>query len=120
MRDMASDVTPRAGGHLRILIRPVLLAGAIAVASVALHLHSGPGWPVLAGCAFFLVGDTALFHIRFGHNQQSFTWAETAVVLGLVFVPTPWLRVAAPAGVALAHLARRRPLAKVGFNASVA
>src|SRR5437870_5592836 len=63
-----------------------------------------------------MLGDIAVLHLRFGHNQHSFTWSETAVVLGLVLLPSPWLPIVAPLSVALAHLVARRPLVKVAFN----
>ena len=65
-----------------------------------------------------LVADRALLVIRFGHNHESFTWAEMCVVLGLYLVPVPLLVALAPACVLLYHLLLRTPLLKAGFNAA--
>ena len=74
-------------------------------------------WRLGLVAALFVLGDLCLLNIRFGHNSHSFTWSETAVVLGLVLVPGAWLQVLAPLAVGVAHgAARRRPL-KVAFNA---
>jgi diguanylate cyclase (GGDEF)-like protein len=77
-----------------------------------------PAWRLGLATAVFVMGDTTLFHIRFGRDQQSFTWSETALVLGLVLLPFAWLQVVAPVAVAVAHLISRRPLMKVVFNAA--
>ena len=73
-------------------------------------------WRVLLTAAVFLIGDVAMLHIRFGHDQNSFTMSETAVVVGLVLVPGPWLVLMAAVGVTLAHVIWRRSLVKCAFN----
>ena len=70
----------------------------------------------LAG-GLFVLGDICVLRIRFGHNHHSFTWSETAMVLGLVLVPAPWLRIVGPLAVAIPHIAARRSGVKVAFNA---
>ena len=75
------------------------------------------GWKIALAIVAFCVGDVAAIHLRFGHDQHSFTLSETAVVLGLALLPSPWARFIAVLCVGAAHLAARRPLVKVLFNA---
>jgi diguanylate cyclase (GGDEF)-like protein len=106
--------------RFRLLMALVMGTGAVSFLSAlpsALDGDIPDAWRLGLVVALFVLGDVCLLNIRFGHNSHSFTWSETAVVLGLVLVPGPWLRVLAPVAVGLAHsTARRRPL-KVAFNA---
>ena len=106
--------------RLRWLIRVIIGTGAVAIAAAvpALHEAGTPAiWRMLVTGSVLALGETALLHIRFGHDQHSFTWSETALVVGLMLLPTPWLVAVAPAAVALAHIAARRPTIKAMFNA---
>ena len=91
--------------------------------SVAAGLAQLPGHPAPSAWRFlvvgllFLLGDVALLHIRFGDDHHSFTLSELALVVGLVLLPSPYLRLVAPLSVAAAHLLAKRPPLKVAFNA---
>ena len=98
----------------------VLALGAISVLSVLPALQTAPPptlWRFVMAAALLAVGDIALLHIRFGRDHHSYTLSEIALVVALVLLPFPWLRIVAPIAVATAHLAARRPLLKVAFNA---
>ena len=104
---------------LRLLIGAVLGIGTLVVLSgVAWMGTERPEWwqigLVAVACG---LGDLALLHLRFGHDQHSFTWSEVALIVGLVVLPTPWLRLVSPVGVAVAHLSAHRSPLKVAFNA---
>ncbi|HEX7167056.1 MAG TPA: EAL domain-containing protein, partial [Acidimicrobiales bacterium] len=73
-------------------------------------------WRLAVGASLFYLGERAMFHLRFGRDQQSFNWLETSLVIGLVLVPSPWLRLAAGVGAASVHVWRRRPPLKIAFN----
>ncbi|MGH9179192.1 MAG: putative bifunctional diguanylate cyclase/phosphodiesterase [Acidimicrobiales bacterium] len=106
--------------RFRLLLALVVGTGALSFLTALPGALTGDlpdAWRLVLVAALFILGDVCLLNIRFGHNTHSFTWSETAVVLGLVLVPGPWLRVLAPLAVGVAHgAARRRPL-KVAFNA---
>ena len=89
-----------------------IVMGAAAAGAVA----APAWWRVALTAAAFLMGDIALLHIRFGRDQNSFTMSETAVVVGLVLLPLPWLLLIAPVCVAGAHVIGRRSPLKVAFN----
>ena len=105
---------------LTMLVRCVVIAGVAITALVALlgaSVASSVDVPTLLICALaFYIGETAILHVRFGRDHRTFTWSETATVISLVALPTPWMVIAAPIGVAVAHLLKRRPLTKVAFN----
>jgi len=105
---------------LDALIFVVIASGLLVCIQGGFIAARGPGpewWPILIGGAVFYLGERAMFSLRFGRDRQSFNWLETAVVVGLVLVPVPWLRYVAAIGPALTHLQRRRPVVKVAFNA---
>src|SRR5258708_26078335 len=111
--------TLRRPQSLRLLVVGAIGFGLVTMASAfpsVLH-HSPPYWRIAAAALLFFLGDTVLMHVRFGQERHSVTWAETALVIGLVLVPAPWLRLSAPVGVLAAHLLARRPLLKATFNA---
>jgi diguanylate cyclase (GGDEF)-like protein len=121
--DSGFDPAASSGGRsplrFRLLLALVLGAGAVSIATAVPAALAGgvpAPWRLALVAALFVAGDTCLLRIRFGHNHQSFTWSETAVVVGLVLVPGPWLRLLAPMAVAGAHLAARRRPVKVAFN----
>ena len=107
--------------RLRLLVRVVIGAGAISLAGALAEIaHGVPAprwWEVAVAALAFVLGETAVVRLRFGHDHYSLTWSETALVIGLVVLPSPWLRIVAPLAVALPHLVTRRPLVKVAFNA---
>jgi diguanylate cyclase (GGDEF)-like protein len=73
---------------------------------------------LLALC--FPVSELALLRLRYGSNHLTFTWGETAVVLGLVFLPLPWVALMAVTCCTLVHLAAGRGLQKSVFNGASA
>ncbi|HET7486796.1 MAG TPA: EAL domain-containing protein [Acidimicrobiales bacterium] len=122
---MATDerrppVLRRSPWPFRILLWVVLGTGVVSLATGAVAA-SGTGapaaWRLILAAGLFALGDVCVLRLRFGHNSHSFSWSETAMVVGLVLVPGPWLRVVAPLAVAAAHAAARRPPLKIAFNA---
>ena len=105
--------------RFRILMAVVIGAGVVSFASgVPAAFGDIPAaWRLALAAALFVAGDTCLVKIRFGHNHHSFTWSETAMVVGLVLLPGPWLRIVAPLAVGVAHAAARRSPLKIAFNA---
>lgn len=103
----------------RLVVAVVALGvGSMATAVVGVGSAPAPAWGRIALVAVaFLVGDIALVHIRIGHNQVSWTFAEAALVASLVILPSPWLGLIAPAAVAAAHLLGRRSPLKIAYNA---
>ena len=93
------------------------IAGAAVVAAGG---ESPPAWKLVLVAVGFAAADTALIHLRFGHDRVSFTWSEVVLVVGLVFLPAAWIVLLAPLSVAAAHLALRRSPLKVLFNAAAA
>jgi PAS domain S-box-containing protein len=107
--------------RLLVLVAVVVALGGLSVLSAGLDhgiRHVPALWRLAVAAVALLCGDVAVLHVRFGDDQYSFTWSETAVVLGLVLLSGGWLRVVAPVCVALAHLLARRPWTKVAFNAA--
>ena len=105
--------------RLRRLVATVTASGAAALAAAALLVDQRPAWwRIAVVLALFFVGETAMFHIRLGHDHRTFTWAESACVIALAAAPGGWVVLLGTAGAATAHLLRRRPLVKVAFNAS--
>ena len=105
--------------RLRVLMWLVIGAGAVSFVTAVAEVADGDipaPWRLALAAALFVLGDTCLVNIRFGHNSHSFTWSETAMVVGLVLLPGPWLRIVAPLAVGVAHGAARRAPAKVAFN----
>jgi diguanylate cyclase (GGDEF)-like protein len=107
--------------RVRTFVRAVVVTGAALIVGAAVLAGEHPGaWRLgVAGIAF-LIGETAMFEVRLGHDHRSFTWAETSCVIALAVVPAPWALLVCPAAVAVAHLIRRRPLLKTLFNAGSA
>ena len=103
-----------------VVIWGVIALGVLSMAWGLTHLPAEPlpsAWRFLVVGVLFMLGDVALLHIRFGDDHHSFTLSEMALVVGLVMLPSPWLRIVAPLSVGAAHLLAKRPLTKVLFNA---
>lgn len=118
MSGVAAERLPR---NLVVLVSAMAALAAALIGMALVH----PGWhhppsPValLVSATAFVLGDLLLLHLRVGRAQYSFTWAELAVVIGLVVLPSPWLRLVATGSVGLAHVIARRPPVKIIFNAS--
>jgi two-component system phosphate regulon sensor histidine kinase PhoR len=107
--------------RLRRLLTLVAVGGLVAVGfSVPAALRERPtAGSLVLSVAFFLVCDIALIHIRFGQSRYTFTWAELAVVFGLVMMPSGWLVLVATCSVMAAQAMQRRPAPKLVFNTSV-
>jgi diguanylate cyclase (GGDEF)-like protein len=83
----------------------------------ALAAGSPPAsWRIAAVVGLFLLADRPLLEIRFGRDNESFTWAEVCVVLGLVLVPLPVLVPVAALGVLVYHSVMRHAPLKSLFN----
>ncbi|MPZ71852.1 MAG: EAL domain-containing protein [Nitriliruptorales bacterium] len=101
-------------------IATVIVLGLVAIAVAAPGAGRSPApqaWRLVVTLVLLAVGDVPLLRIRFGRDHHSYTLSEMALVVSLVLLPLPWLTVLAPCAVAVAHLAARRPLLKVAFNA---
>ena len=111
----------RAVSALQVHVWTVIgIGAAVLAAAVPEATTVGPPalWRLAVAAAALVAGDMVLLHLRFGQDQHSFTWSETAVVIGLVALPSPWLRIVAVASIAFAHLVARRSMLKVVFNAT--
>src|SRR5689334_9458547 len=76
------------------------------------------GWRLLLVAGLALGADRSLLEIRFGADNESFTWAEVCVVLGLFLVPLPVLILFNTVGVLLYHVLKRTHPLKATFNAT--
>lgn len=104
--------------RLRRLLTAIAAGGILAVvfaAPVAVRDRPGLGSFLLA-IAFFLVGEAALMNIRFGQSRYTFTWAELAVVFGIVMLPKGWVVIVGTCAAAAAQSMLRRPAPKLIFN----
>ena len=109
------------GRAVGLMVWSVVAAGVAVIVISGLHRNPWPPqhwWHPWSAVCIGALADLSLINIRFGHNRHSFTWAEAFVLLGIVLVPTPWLVLAAPAGVLTMHMSLRRPLRKAVFNAA--
>jgi diguanylate cyclase (GGDEF)-like protein len=104
----------------------VALVACFAVATVAISIRvmaTGalpPVWMVLAYTALSAVASYAAIEIRFGGNGLMMHWGDTAFLIGLTLLPTPWLIVATTVGVLAAKLVQRMPPQKTVFNTAKA
>ncbi|MEY2569041.1 MAG: hypothetical protein QOE35_3570 [Actinomycetota bacterium] len=97
----------------------VLLGAGVVATTVQRGLGSPPAvWKLAVAALAFLAGDVPALKFRLGRDHHSFTWSETAVVMGLVLLPGPWLVVLAPVCVSAAHLLAKQPAGKVAFKAA--
>ena len=104
--------------RLRRLLTVIALGGIVSVGyAIPAAVNDRPNFgSFLLAVAFFLIGDVALMNIRFGQSRYTFTWAELAVVFGLVMMPSGWLVLVATCAVAAAQAMLRRPAPKLIFN----
>jgi diguanylate cyclase (GGDEF)-like protein len=102
-----------------IFLWSIIGCGLVATLASAVYAVGEPVEPWQLGLALLLClgADRPLLEMRYGHNAESFTWAEACVVIGLVLVPPPVLAVCAAVAVLVFHLAMRRSLLKASFNA---
>ncbi|HEU0130081.1 MAG TPA: ATP-binding protein [Mycobacteriales bacterium] len=120
-RENATATGPAMPPRLRWLLVVMATAGlaAILVAVPSAVRDRPEAGNLLLAVAFFLIGDVALMNIRFGRSRYTFTWAELALVFGLVMLPPGWLVLVATLCVAAGQVMLRRPLAKAVFNVSI-
>src|SRR6266571_4977229 len=109
----ATEAGPGPDRRLRVLLWFVVGGGCLTFLSAFaqhpyLFSQVPATWKMVLASAAFAFGDIAVLHIRFGHDQHSFTWSESAVIVGLVVLPSPWLRLVAPLAIGSAHLLARR------------
>ncbi|MCW2543852.1 MAG: GGDEF-domain containing protein, partial [Frankiales bacterium] len=64
------------------------------------------------------LSELALLHVRVGGQQYSFTWGETALVVGFVLVSPAWMVLASGPLVLAVHLTLGRAPLKSVFNAA--
>jgi diguanylate cyclase (GGDEF)-like protein len=106
--------------HLNTIVGLTAAVGtACVLANIVTALHAAPvALPMmLLTVALVALSDTVVFHLRFGHDNYTVTWSETAVLVGLVFAPAPWIVLAAPLGIVIAQTLARRDALKIAFNA---
>jgi diguanylate cyclase (GGDEF)-like protein/PAS domain S-box-containing protein len=109
--------------QLRVVVTVVTATGTLAIghglAAVVLgQVPVAAAWRLALVALLFAGGEIAPLRIRFGNDHYSVTWSETAVVVGMVLLPSPWLCLVASVTTAVPHLLHRRPLIKVAFNAA--
>jgi diguanylate cyclase (GGDEF)-like protein len=111
----------RAVRRLNAVVAVVISAAALVftgAAVVALGTSQPHVAALLGVAAMVIAGELGLVQLRFGADGLSFTWGETALLLGLVMVgPVDLVLLAAPSVLA-AHLLARRELRKAAYNAS--
>ena len=71
-------------------------------------------WPALA--VVFALTERFAVHLPFGRDNHSLTLNQAPLVLGLFFLPTEELLLAAVTGVVLVHVLRRNQPIKLAFN----
>lgn len=105
--------------RLRLLVLGCIGAGAAAILVTLAQVLTAPApspWNLPAVVAVAIVGDISLLSIRFGHSGNSETWAEAALILGVVIGGWDWFIVLAPAAVVARQLLAGRPTYKALFN----
>lgn len=105
-------------GVLLVVVGGLAVSFWALAAGSALREPAPSPWRLLALTGLLLLANVTVLHLRFGHNKESYTWAEVAVLLGLVLVPPAWIVVLTAPCVTLTHLLRRLAPVKVAFNAS--
>jgi two-component system phosphate regulon sensor histidine kinase PhoR len=92
------------------------LALVYALTSTHALAHPPTAWRLTVAALLMLVADVPLLHIRWGHDQYSFTWSEVALLLTFVLVPPAWAILMSTAGVLLLNIVARRATVKALFN----
>src|SRR6476661_7064513 len=124
VRRVLETVGERLRGHeLMAYVWTICGAGVLLfLAMLALTLRGSAlevdSWRLLLVAGLALGADRSLLELRFGANNESFTWAEVCVVLGLFLVPLPLLIVLNATGVLLYHVLKRTHPLKATFNAT--
>jgi diguanylate cyclase (GGDEF)-like protein len=107
--------------------RLLLTVGAVAAAAVVLiglavaddvGQRSPHSWQLVFTVIALMVADSALIHIRTGHDAESVTFAEAMLAVALVLLPWSFLLPVAGLSVTIAHTLRGRPFVKTVFNAA--
>ncbi len=105
-----------------LVIYLVLVCSTGAGLAVTAGLYSGglprADWLLLLAGVLFLLADRPLLDLRFGHHQESFTWAEVAVVISLATLPLSTVTALSALCVLVSHSARPVPMVKALFNAA--
>ena len=116
---------PLIGGEgparVRLLVLALLAAAVVAVTAnlvMALQQSQPRLLLLLAAAAAVLVGDIKLVEIRIGHNGNSFTWSEAALILGASLAGWSWFIVIGFFTLLIGQLCAGRSPQKAVFNAS--
>ncbi|BEP12288.1 hypothetical protein acdb102_05990 [Acidothermaceae bacterium B102] len=120
---VAVDESPAERGRLRVHVFVTVLAVAALVAvswAVALGVQApSPHLLMLsAAAAAVLVGDVRLVEIRIGHNGNTFTWSEAALILGVSLTGWDWFIALGFATLLIRQFAVGRGFEKTVFNAA--
>ena len=96
------------------------VAAVIVAVSVASVLHEPrPHLLMLAAAvAAVFVGDIRLVEIRIGHNGNTFTWSEAALILGVSLTGWSWFILLGVTTLVVRQLLVGRALLKTTFNAA--
>jgi diguanylate cyclase (GGDEF)-like protein len=108
----------RTPGKLRVLLLVVYIAGMLAVllnAPAAATSIPPVGHLVLAAL-LTLSGERVGFSVALGAAKMRVDWAEAAIVVNLVLLPTPWLVLITASAVACLETYRRSALKQGAFN----
>ena len=105
--------------RLSLYLHGMTVLGLVTVGGAAAWTGTHPipsGWHLAATGALVLGCSSVLLHLRVGHNSESFTWAEAALILSFVLVPPPWAVVLIALSSPLLNIAQRVEPRKVIFN----
>ncbi len=123
--DAASAQTKAdSGRRLRIAVAAVIgvgllvLAGSVVRASTAAFPEKVHGYDVVITVVTITTCARAMLMIRIGARQHAQSLTDTAIMLGLMLLPGPWMVIAVAAGVVIAKTLARLPANRVAFNAA--
>ncbi len=107
--------------QLRLLVGLVAVLGLCAVAGSVAYTIVGPGSPphplVLAGlCGCLFVANRVKVLVRVRANNDSTTWGEIPVLVGLTLIPGPWVVLCAVVAMTLLRCLKRIGLQKSVFG----
>ena len=111
------------GVRLRVLVASVVMLalGLVAVAVPTISHEPFPSWWRIALAGLVVASSRlAVLPMRFRGNVLHFDWAEGALLLGLVLLPTSWLIVLTPICAVLAGLLLKKGLVRAVYNAAAA